>query len=32
MVKSAETLVTTEVKIAEIYALVHRNIMIYMEN
>ena len=32
MVMSAETLATTKVKIANIYALVRRNIMIYMEN
>ena len=32
MVMSAETLVTTEVKIAKIYALVRRNILIYTEN
>ena len=32
MVMSAETLVTTKVKIAKIYALVGRNLMIYTEN
>lgn len=32
MVMSTETLATTKVKIAKIYALVRRNIMIYTEN
>ena len=32
MVMSTETLAATEVKIAKIYALVRRNLMIYMEN
>ena len=32
MVKSAETLATTKVKIAKSYALVRRNLMIYTEN
>ena len=32
MVMSTETLATTKVKIAKIYALVCRNLMIYMEN
>ena len=31
MMMSTETLATTKVKIAKIYALVHRNIMIYTE-
>ena len=32
MVMSTETLAATKVKIAKIYALVRRNLMIYMEN
>ena len=32
MVKSAETLATSKVKIAKIYAFVRQNIMIYTEN
>ena len=32
MVMSAETLATVKVNIAQIYALVRRNIMIYTEN
>ena len=32
MVMSAKTLAKTKVKIAKIYALVRRNIMIYTEN
>ena len=32
MVMSTETLATTKVKTAEIYALVRRNLMIYTEN
>ena len=32
MVMPAETLATTKVKIAKIYAFVHRNLMINMEN
>ena len=32
MVMSAETLATTKVKIAKIYAFVRQNIMIYTEN
>ena len=30
MVMSDETLATTKIKIAKIYAFVHRNLMIYM--
>ena len=32
MVMPAETLATTKAKIANIYALVHQNLMIYTEN
>ena len=32
MVMSTETLATTKVKIAKIYALVRRNLMMYTEN
>ena len=32
MVMSAETLATTKVKIANIYALVRQNIILYTEN
>ena len=32
MVMCTETLAATKVKIAKIYVLVHRNLMIYMEN
>ena len=32
MVMSTETLAATKVKISKIYALVRRNLMIYMEN
>ena len=32
MVMSVETLATTKVKIAKIYALVRQNLMIYTEN
>ena len=32
MVMSAKTLATTKFEIAKIYALVRRNLMIYMEN
>ena len=32
MVMSTETLATTKVKIAKIYALVRRNLIIYTEN
>ena len=32
MVMSTETLVTTKVKIAKLYALVRRNLMIYTDN
>ena len=32
MVMPAETWATTKVKIVKIYAFVHRNLMVYMEN
>ena len=32
MIMSTETLATTNVKIAKMYAFVRRNLMIYMEN